>query len=289
MGTVIRDLDVLVCIEKTVRNSSEIKFESKNHKGLIKVLFTDEMNNIAFCQIPDNLKGLSFFNENNIALDMSEVNANNKIQGEPVIIKGFLHGLISYPIIQSDIIRIISKDTIINAYNEWKESGITPAIKCPSCNTINENSHSILYCKNCQYQIRYEESESNISPIYTRIEKIIEATGFNPAYSRRGSGIWCLMNEQLSLELNYHQRTGSFLAQIKIGALNSLNKNEVLNYLMKQNFHNKELALSIKNETVYLLLTLFDDYLDDHATKNSLLKMLKFGRNYQEVFFSLDK
>ncbi len=289
MGTAILDLDILVCIEKTVRNCTEIKFESKHQKGITEILYSDEVNNIAFCKLPENMKGISFCKEDNSFFDLNEINSAFKIQGEPIIHNEVLHGLIAYPVIQSDTIRIIFKDTIINAYHEWKKSEISPAIKCPSCNSINKNYNSILYCNKCQNQITYQEPEPEISLIYTRIENIIAAAGFPPEYSRRGSGIWCLRKDNLSLELTYHQRTGCLLAQIKIGVINSFNKNEVLNYLLKQNFHNKEMVLSVKNEIVYLLLTLFDDYLDDLATKNSLIKMLKFGRNYQEVLNTLCK
>lgn len=286
-GTAVSNLDVLVCIEKTARNINHIRYEYQNQSGIVDVLYTDEENNIAFCTKPEFLHGVILKNSCQDHFNKDTFYSQFKLQGEPVITDGNLCGLISYPIIQSENTNFIPADIIFNVYQEWKQSGISKGIKCPECSTINGNQGSSFQCFNCNFQLRYDNSSTYPAPILVRIEKIISSTGFNPEYARRGSGIWCLKNESISLELNYHQRTGSFLAQIKIGYITPDNKDKILSYLMKQNFLNKEMALSIKDDTVYLLLTLFDDYLDDHATKNALIKMLKFGKNYKEVIDSL--
>ncbi len=85
--------------------------------------------------------------------------------------------------------------------------------------------------------------------------------------------------------MNYSLRNGAILAEVNLGEIGSNNPEEKLSYLMSQNYHNKDLVLSLKNSKIYLSLTLYDHYLDDKSAQKALLKMMSLSKNYYEVLF----
>ncbi len=281
IGTFLRDTDLLVCCEKSIRNHTSVRIKNGQFDDTVEVVYVSESANLAFCRHNFDVKGY--------ALEEVEINqglnsiSKNKIQGKPIIINESLLGLKSYPIIQMEAESIITATDISTACNEYLSEGKKPILKCERCGFINTLDIKLQCCQQCAAEITFKTNRDNRPAIFLRIEAIIKNVGYDPAFARRGSGIWYLNNGNITIELSYYLRNGSILAEVNLGKLSKDTREAELVYLLNQNYHNKDLVLSLKNGNIYLSLTLYDHYLDDKSAEKALIKMLKLSNNYYDI------
>jgi hypothetical protein len=280
IGTMIRGTNLMVCCAKTVRNCIKVKYEGKGIQGYAEVVFLNESSNIAFCKHTSLEGGYEIVPSSE---PMQIIGNGRKIQGEAIIINGKIVGIRSYPIIQSDSEVVITSSTIFECLQRFLNSGKLSVIKCHNCDYLNDLNDQVKNCFQCGSELNALYKVDDRLPIYNRIEGMIKSIGINAVFTRRGEGIWHLIIENVIVELSYHQRFGAILAETNLGFLSQKSKNEVLIYLLNQNYHNKELTLSIRNEYIYLCLTLYDHYLDDFSAQKALSKMLILSKQYKSV------
>ncbi|HMP32563.1 MAG TPA: type III secretion system chaperone, partial [Saprospiraceae bacterium] len=267
IGTLIKDTDLLVCCEKTVRNCSKIRYEDeKGMKGYAEVIYLDEVSNFALCKHPLGVEGYELCTTSS---DNYGENASYKIQGEPIIINNKLLGIKSYPIIQYHNTTFTHASSIEDAIRFYEASGKAALVKCSQCNEHNDLRQDVQYCATCGNPLNIRYKLNDRPSIYLRIEEIIKKIGLNPTLSRRGDGIWHLRGEDVVIELSYHQRFGAIIAEINLGTPQETHKDNILLYLLNQNYHNKELTLSLKQDCIFLCLTLYDNYLDDYSSQKA--------------------
>jgi hypothetical protein len=178
---------------------------------------------------------------------------------------------------------IITATDINKAWNEYTSEGKKPILKCERCGFFNILDIKVQWCQQCAAEITFKTKQDNRPAIFLRIEAIIKNVGYDPAFARRGSGIWYLNNGNITIELSYYLRNGSILAEVNLGQLSKDTHEVALVYLLNQNYHNKDLVLSLKNGNIYLSLTLYDHYLDDKSAEKALIKMINLSKNYNEV------
>ena len=50
IGTFLRDKDILVCCEKSIRNHTSVRIKSGQYDDTIEVVYVSESSNLAFCR-----------------------------------------------------------------------------------------------------------------------------------------------------------------------------------------------------------------------------------------------
>lgn len=281
IGTFLRDTDLLVCCEKSIRNHTSVRIKNGQYDETVEVVYVSESSNLAFCSHNFDVKGY-VLEEAEIHKSLNSI-SKNKIQGKPIIQNESLIGLKSYPIMQIDAESIITAADIKAAWHEFSSEGKMPIVKCERCGYFNKLDIKVHSCQQCAAEITFKTNRDNRPAIFLRIEAIIKNVGYDPAFARRGSGIWYLNNGDITIELSYYLRNGSILAEVNLGQLSKDTHQADLVYLLNQNYHNKDLVLSLKNGQIYLSLTLYDHYLDDKSAEKALIKMIKLSNNYYDI------
>jgi serine protease Do len=162
----------------------------------------------------------------------------------------------------------------------------TKAIKCPSCKNINtsfkeKNNH----CTTCGTAlISFNEIEEYVSSgIAKKIEDIIVDSGYNVEICRRGGNSWEIKQGTSAVQISYHDKTGFIIAESKLCYLPGNNILDIYTYLMKQNYYNKGLSFSLKENTIMLSTIIYDQNLRIESCKKILNSLIKNADRYDNI------
>ncbi len=160
------------------------------------------------------------------------------------------------------------------------------AIKCASCQHMNtqlkiKNNH----CTNCGTAfIAYDEFDDYIPMgMSKKIEDIITELNYNVEICRRGNNTWEIKNGSATIQISYHDKTGFIIAESMLCYLPSSNIMNIYTYLMKQNYYNKGVSFSLKENNIMLSTIIYDQQLKVESCKKILSTLIKCSDKYDTI------
>jgi serine protease Do len=182
-------------------------------------------------------------------------------------------------------IALPSKDLqkIISLYEEHYPN---KAIKCSSCEFINHIfKKQNNYCINCgnQYTAYDEIEDYSAVGISKKIEDILKQLDYNPELCRRGQYQWEINKGSATISITYHEKSGYLIAESILCYLNTTNLIEVYTYLLKQNYYNKEMSFSLKENNIILSTVIYDQYLKVDTGKKIFQRLLNNSDKYDSI------
>jgi serine protease Do len=202
------------------------------------------------------------------------------IAGEIVGVNTFIHkdgNNIGIALPVSNLIKIIS---------EYEIHYPNKAIKCASCETINQKlKKQNNYCINCGNGFTsFDEIDDYVAiGISKKIEDIIIAMEYNPDLCRKGQYQWEVKKGSASMTITYHEKSGYLIAESVLCYLHNANMLEIYNYLLKQNYYNKEMSFSIKENSIIISTTIYDQYLKADSGKKIFQRLLDNSDKYDNI------
>jgi hypothetical protein len=174
----------------------------------------------------------------------------------------------------------------VSSIDAFKSLGAKKAIKCPACGHIVViDPYEKQDCANCgnDQAIFLANDTVDKSPIIYKIETIIKKAGYKIELTRRAANKWHLTNSNALVEVSYHDKTGAIILESTLKSDCKGFNQEIEDYLLKQNFYNKALNLSIKNNDVMLSTVKYDQYLDLEKMADALKKFVLSTQRYQQI------
>ena len=142
-------------------------------------------------------------------------------------------------------------------------------LRCESCtNIVFESTIEVGgYCPHCgaKLKILSETADFQAEGVPFMIENIIKTLGHDVRVSRRGSSSWEIRQGSAKINIGYHQQNGLLISDAYLCTLPQENIKPLYEYLLRENYRNEGVTLSVKGQDIILSLLIYDKYLREET------------------------
>jgi serine protease Do len=152
------------------------------------------------------------------------------------------------------------------------------AARCTSCvNVVTPAYVQKGVCSHCGARVQLPSEVQPYMPtgVSHTIERIIERTGHPVALSRNGPNSWEIRNGSARVVISYHEKTGLISADAVLCQLPATNIGPLYEYLLRENYHNSAMSLSVQEQDIMLSLLIYDRYLNEHTGQQMLQNLFE--------------
>jgi serine protease Do len=175
-------------------------------------------------------------------------------------------------------------DLLQNALDGFAAAQSDNAARCGGCNkvvvvaTVEEGS-----CNNCGAQVTLPSDipSYEASGIPGTIEQLIGQIGHSVPLSRSGPNAWEIHEGSAKILITYHEKTGLISADAVLCQLPDTQIKDIYEYLLRENYSNSGMSLSVNEQDIILSLLIYDRYLDEE-TGQFLFKQLFEKADYYD-------
>lgn len=174
------------------------------------------------------------------------------------------------------------KDTLI----EFKEGKGEEGARCYSCeNIVFSNTIDKGYCPHCGTKMILPSNVEPYKPagVNSHIEKMLEKLGYDVSLSRIGPNQWEILKGSATLNISYHEKSGLIVADAYLALLPKKNIKPLYTYILKENYNNKNLTLSVRGTDIILSLLIFDRYFNIETAKPVFEALFQKADHYDNI------
>jgi len=160
------------------------------------------------------------------------------------------------------------------------------AARCPSClNVVTEKSVEKNFCTHCGNKIELPASVEPFIPsgVPKTVEALVSKIGHNVDLSRCGPNAWEIREGSAKILITYHEKTGLISADAILCELPKENIKPLYEYLLRENFSNETLTLSVHEQDIILSLLIFDRYLNEETGMEKLRMLFEKADYYDNI------
>lgn len=160
------------------------------------------------------------------------------------------------------------------------------ASRCPACmNILTEATIENKLCAHCGHKATLPSYVEDYVPSGTArtIESLISANGYEVQLSRSGPNAWEIRQGSATIVLTYHDKTGLLSADALLCELPKTDIKPLYEYLLRENYTNQALTLSVHEQDIVLSLLIFDRYLNEETGQVMLRDLFEKSDYYDNI------
>ena len=168
----------------------------------------------------------------------------------------------------------------------FKEGGGEVGARCESClNLVFTSTIEKSYCPHCGTKVKLaSESEEYLSEgVGLTIENMLKKLNFDIRLSRRGPNNWEIRQGSAKINIAYHAQTGLIMCDAALCTLPPQNIKLVYEYLLRENFRNEGVTLSVRGQDIMLSLLIYDRYLKEAVAEKLLGTLFEKADYYDNI------
>jgi serine protease Do len=156
-------------------------------------------------------------------------------------------------------------------------------VRCESClNVVFTNTIDSGYCPHCGAKVKLpSEAEDYLAEgVALTIEKVLKKLGHDVRLSRRGPNAWEVRQGTARIKLAYYAQNGLIIADAFLCTLPQQNIKPVYEYLLRENYRNEGMTLSVNKQNIILSLLIYDRYLKEETTEKLMKNLFEKADYY---------
>ncbi|MBN8678605.1 MAG: trypsin-like peptidase domain-containing protein [Chitinophagales bacterium] len=160
------------------------------------------------------------------------------------------------------------------------------ASRCTACmNILTVESVENKLCAHCGHKAELPSFVEDYMPSGTAktIEGLISAIGHDVQLSRSGPNAWEIRQGSATIILTYHDKTGLLSADALLCELPKKDIKPLYEYLLRENYTNQSLTLSVHEQDIVLSLLIFDRYLNEETGQVMLQELFEKADYYDNI------
>lgn len=168
----------------------------------------------------------------------------------------------------------------------YKRVGALHAARCTACmNVVTDDKVENKHCSHCGSKIEMPQTAEEYIPsgVPKSVENLIQSIGHDVALSRSGHNAWEIKQGSATILVSYHDKSGLISADTVLCELPKDNIKPLYEYLLRENYTNEGLTLSLNDQDIVLSLLIFDRYLNEETGKNMLQQIFEKADYYDNV------
>ncbi len=138
-------------------------------------------------------------------------------------------------------------------------------VRCESCSKlIPEGKKPIRKCPDCKAPLELPSFVDVYEPvgIASTIEQIIAKSERDVRITRRGPNVWEIHQGSARVNISYYDKAGLIMGDAYLCALPEKDQEEILDYLLLQNYEIEGLSFSVRGKDIVLSLLIYDGHLN---------------------------
>lgn len=150
----------------------------------------------------------------------------------------------------------------------FENAGRVHSSRCTGCaNILTEATVESELCTYCGAKAILPTAAEPYLPVGVArtIERLIERTGHQVALSRCGPNGWEIKHGSANILITYHEKTGLISADAILCRLPKENIKQLYEFLLRENYQNSGLTLSVHDQDILLSLLIYDRYLNENT------------------------
>jgi serine protease Do len=168
----------------------------------------------------------------------------------------------------------------------FEKLSATQAARCTGClNIVEETQVENKLCSHCGNRIVLPNAVEEYIPsgVPKSVENLIQSIGHDVALSRSGHNAWEVKQGSATILVSYHDKSGLISADTVLCELPKENIKPLYEYLLRENFSNEGMTLSLNDQDIVLSLLIFDRYLNEDTGKAMLQELFEKADYYDNV------
>lgn len=160
------------------------------------------------------------------------------------------------------------------------------AVRCESClNIVFESTIDKGYCPHCGSKIKLaSESDEYIAEgVGLTIENMLKKLGHDVRLSRRGPNSWEIRQGSAKINIAYYSQNGLIICDAHLCTLPQQNIKAVYEYLLRENYRNEGVTLSVRGQDIILSLLIYDRYLKEEVAERLLETLFAKADFYDNI------
>jgi serine protease Do len=174
------------------------------------------------------------------------------------------------------------RDTLLT----FEQVGGHNATRCTGCGqVITRQQMEGARCGHCGAKVELPDTALSYmaSGVPGTIEKLIARTGHSVEISRCGPNAWEIKQGSALITITYHEKTGLISADAILCQLPTEQIKPIYTYLLRENYNNQGMTLSVHEQDVMLSLLIYDRYLNEETGMALLTQLFEKADYYDNV------
>jgi serine protease Do len=141
------------------------------------------------------------------------------------------------------------------------------------------------FCSYCGSRVELPASVEEYTPtgVPRTIENLISQIGHDVLISRSGPNAWEITQGSAKILITYHDKSGLMSADAVLCQLPKENIKPLYEYLLRQNYENEALTLSVHEQDIILSLLIYDRYLNEETGMTMLRSLFEKADYYDNI------
>ena len=160
-------------------------------------------------------------------------------------------------------------------------------LRCIACtNIVFENTVEIGgYCPHCGTKLKTlnDTNDFHAEGVPSLIENLLKKLGQDVRVIRRGSDSWEIRHGSAKINISYHNQNGLIISDAYLCTLPLQNIKPLYEYLLRENYRNEGLTLSVKGQDIILSLLIYDKYLQEETAMKLIGNLFEKADYYDNI------
>jgi serine protease Do len=161
---------------------------------------------------------------------------------------------------------------------QFAEINSDDACRCTACmNILTLETVENKLCTHCGHKVELPSMIDEYIPSGTAktLENLINSIGHDVLLSRSGPNAWEIKQGSATIIITYHDKSGLISADAILCELPKKDIKPLYEYLLRENYNNEALTLSVHEQDIVLSLLIFDRYLNEETGKAMLRNLFE--------------
>lgn len=168
----------------------------------------------------------------------------------------------------------------------FSEGGKEVAVRCESClNIVFAHTIDNGYCPHCGSKVKLatDADEYLSEGVGLTIENMLKKLNYDVRLSRRGPNNWEIHQGSAKINISYYAQTGLIICDAALCILPQQNIKAVYEYLLRENYRNEGVTLSVRGQDIMLSLLIYDRYLKETVAEKLLGNLFEKADHYDNI------
>jgi len=217
-----------------------------------------------------------------------DISLNPGNSGGPLIDEeGYILGINTFVMQNSESMGFaLPSELLLQSVGAFRAVGTEDVARCTGCsNAVTAATTEDDSCTVCGARVLLPSRTTSYKAqgVAGTVERLIDRLGYHAALSRCGPNAWEIRSGSARITITYHEKSGLISADAVLCQLPERHIKPLYEYLLRENYSNSGMTLSVYEQDILLSLLIYDRYLDEETGTTLFNQLFRRADYYDNV------